>query len=269
MIDQNSTTLNTSAPNSLTSSELLPEEELFHPDPEQMLVLLGSENVLERMQAARAFCEIQDSRAIPQLIGLLDDTCTLVRVSAAYALGRNPDLSFKFPLQNSEFSPKLSSPFSIVEYLITKLNDEWNGYVRKGIVWTLGNYRDIRALNPLVSALKYDISAVRLWAASALGQLGQTDAITSITEALIDDRMAGVRSNCAWALGKLLLKVSDRSNRNESYQEAVDALINALEDPDLGVQGDAKITLRKLGDPRGLKVLEKIDYELGYCDYIP
>ncbi len=239
-----------------------PEEELFHPDPEYMLVLLSSENVLERMQAARAFCEIQDPRAVPKLILLLDDTCTLVRVSAAYALGRNPDSNLA---ASSEFLPQ----FSIVDYLITKLNDEWNGYVRKGIVWTLGNYKDPKALNPLISALKYDISAVRLWAASALGQLGQVGAIAAITEALISDRMAGVRSNCAWALGKLLLKVGDRSNRNKAYQEALDALINAIDELDLGVQSDAKFALRKLGDPRGLKVLERIDLEQGYCDYLP
>jgi HEAT repeat protein len=241
-----------------------PDEELFHPDPELMLKLLSSENILERMQATRAFCEIQDHRAIPKLILLLEDTCTLVRVSAAYALGRNPVLSSDFL---SQFLPEISTEFSIVDYLITKLNNEWNGYVRKGIVWTLGNYKDARALNPLVSALKYDISAVRLWAASALGQLGQLEAINAVTEALVGDRMSGVRSNCAWALGKLLLKVSDRSTKNEDYQAAIDALIDALDDLDLGVQSDAKTALRRLGDPRGLKVLEKIDYELGYCDY--
>jgi HEAT repeat protein len=246
------------------------EEQLFYADPEQMLLLLSSEDVLERMQAARAFCEIQDSRAIPILITLLEDTCTLVRVSAAYALGRNLDLSTGLldgALGASGLLSHFSTDFSIVDYLIVKLNNEWNGYVRKGIVWTLGNYKDARALHPLISALKYDISAVRLWAASALGQLGQLSAIDSVTEALVGDRMAGVRSNCAWALGKLLMKVGDRSD--ETYQSAIDALINSLNDSDLGVQSDARVTLRKLGDPRGLKVLEKIDYEQGYCDYAP
>jgi hypothetical protein len=63
---------------------------------------------------------------------------TLVRVSAAYALGRNPDLN---PSSTSKFLPE----FSIVDFLISKLNDEWNGYVRKGIVWTLGNYKDSKS----------------------------------------------------------------------------------------------------------------------------
>ncbi len=58
-------------------------------DPEEMLPKLSDEDPSQRMLAARAFCELQDSRAIAPLIKLLEDICPLVRVSAAYALGRN------------------------------------------------------------------------------------------------------------------------------------------------------------------------------------
>jgi len=251
MIDQDTALLENSYSSPL-DEPYPPEEELPRPDPELMLLWLTSTDVLERMQSARAFCEIEDDRATPLLIKLLEDDCILVRVSAAYALGRNPEPS-------------------IVPYLITRLQQEWNGYVRKGIVWTLGNCKDCTALQPLISALRYDISAVRLWAASALGQLGDIVAIAAVAAVLKADRVAAVRSNCTWALGKLLLKVpmGDRSSRNEAYQEAIDTLIDAVEDQDLGVQSDAKVALRKLGDPRGLKVLERIDNEQGYCDYIP
>jgi HEAT repeat protein len=226
-----------------------PEEELPRPDPDEMLALLDSEAVLERMQAARAFCELEDRRAIPRLIDLLEDDCTLVRVSAAYALGRNPSTTAVSPL-------------------IAKLEREWNGYVRKGIVWALGTCKDRQALTPLISALRYDIAAVRLWAASALGQLGDPTAIESLTEALQSDRIAAVRSNCAWSLGKLLsLRGADAPHRHDDiYHDALDALIGALEDDDLSVQDDAKIAVRKLGDPHGLKVLEQIEIEQGYCD---
>lgn len=234
---------------SFTSPLDRPEEELPRPDPDEMLTLLDSEAVLERMQAARAFCELEDRRAIPRLIDLLQDDCTLVRVSAAYALGRNPSITAVSPL-------------------IAKLEQEWNGYVRKGIVWALGTCKDRRALAPLTSALKYDIAAVRLWAASALGQLGDPSAIEPLTETLQSDRIAAVRSNCAWSLGKLLrLRVADGSHRRDDiYHDALDALIGALEDDDLSVQDDAKITIRKLGDSHGLKVLEQIEIEQGYCD---
>lgn len=78
----------------------------------------------------------------------------MVRVSAAYGIGRNPSAD-------------------AVEPLITHLNRDWNGYVRKGIVWALGNCRDRRSLAPLAEALRTDISAVRLWAASALAQMAE------------------------------------------------------------------------------------------------
>lgn len=225
------------------------EEDLPRPDPELMLVLLDSAAVLERMQATRAFCEISDPRAIPRLIELLRDDCTLVRVSAGYALGRNPHPNAVLPL-------------------IEQLMQDWNGYVRKGVVWALGTCHDPRALQPLISALKYDITTVRLWAASALGQLGDSRAIEPLTTALETDKAEAVRSNCAWALGKLLAKMSDgdRTSDRETYQDAIDALINALEDLDLSVVLDAKMALRKLDDQRAIKVLDRMDIEQGYCE---
>ncbi|MBD2189279.1 HEAT repeat domain-containing protein [Pseudanabaena mucicola] len=233
----------------LSPLDLPPEEEMPLPDPDEMLALLNSDIILERMQAARAFCELEDQRAIPRLIELLQDECPLVRVSAAYALGRNKsDLA--------------------IQPLIAQLNQDWNGYVRKGIVWALGTCRATLGLQPLISALKYDITAVRLWAASALGQLGDIQAIEILTTALTDDTMSAVRGNCAWSLGKLIVKMSRESDfDDEIYHDAVDALINALDDDDLSVQTDARNALRKLGDPRGLKVLDRIEMDQGYCEF--
>jgi HEAT repeat protein len=230
------------------------EEELPRPDPEEMLAFLHSDVVFERIQAARAFCEIEDERAIPQLIKLLQDECLLVRVSVAYALGRNKS-------------------DAAIPHLIDCLNRDWNGYVRKGVVWALGTCRDPIALKPLILALKYDITAVRLWAASALGQLGDTEAIAPLTEALRNDKVDAVRGNCAWSLGKLLIKMrlelldSISEENDDISQEAVDALIDTLSDDDLGVAADARTALRKLGDRRGLKVLDRIDIEQGYCEF--
>jgi HEAT repeat protein len=219
--------------------------EPIRPDPEEMLPLLTHPVTAQRMLAARAFCEIQDARAIPDLIHLLADPCPLVRVAATYGLGRNP------------------SP-DAVEPLIAQLKLDWNGYVRKGIVWALGNCRDLRALKPLLRSLKVDIAAVRLWAASALGQaadLGYEAVIATIPpiiDALINDPLAAVRSNCAWSLGRLCRELPS----NVVYATAVDALIQVLEeDCDLGVRDDAKAALLKLGDPRGIQSIENLDLE--------
>lgn len=215
------------------------------PNPEEMLLLLTSPDPQEKMLGARAFCELQDARAIPHLIELLNDTCPLVRVSAAYALGRNPSAD-------------------AVDPLIARLDQDWNGYVRKGVVWALGNCRDRRALLPLIDSLKTDISAVRLWAASSLGQMASMGydlvikVVPPLIEALRQDQMAAVRSNCAWALGQLCRELPS----NVVYAGAIDALLESLElDQDMGVREDAKSSLLRVGDPRGLQIIEEMEFE--------
>ncbi|MGD1805237.1 HEAT repeat domain-containing protein [Dapis sp. BLCC M126] len=221
------------------------EEEPPKPDPEEMLPLLTSSEPSQRMMAARAFCELQDERAISPLIELLQDDCPLIRVSAAYALGRNP------------------SP-DAVEPLIKQLNLDFNGYVRKGIVWALGNCGDCRSLEPLVDVLRTDIPAVRLWAASSLGQMAKVSyevvvgAIPPLIEGLRRDSMTAIRSNCAWAIGQLCRELPS----NIVYAGAIDALIESLEeDEDMGVREDAKSSLLRVGDPRGLQVIEDLEIE--------
>lgn len=221
------------------------EAEVPRPDPEEMLQWLRSPENQQRMVAARAFCELEDERAIPDLIALLSDACPLIRVSAAYGLGRNP----------SE---------DAVEPLIQQLQQDWNGYVRKGIVWALGNCRDRRMVDPLLHALKTDIPAVRLWAASALAQIphiGYDAIITTmppLIEALRRDPIAAVRSNCAWTVGQLSRELPS----NVVYATAIDALIEAFaEDPDLGVREDARAAVLKVGDARGLQVIEEIEQD--------
>ncbi|MEQ9482211.1 HEAT repeat domain-containing protein [Coleofasciculus sp. F4-SAH-05] len=215
------------------------------PDPEEMLALLTAPETPQRMLAARAFCELQDERAIPHLIHLLNDVCPLVRVSAAYALGRNP-------------APTAVDP------LIGQLNRDWNGYVRKGVVWALGNCRDRKALPSLIDSLCTDISAVRLWAASSLAQMAKLDyddiiaCIPPLITALKQDPMAAVRSNCAWSLGQLCRELPS----NAIYAGAVDGLIEAFaEDEDMGVQEDAKAALLRVGDPRALQMIEEIELD--------
>ncbi len=224
---------------------LTAESEVEKPDPELMLVLLENPQPQQRMLAARAFCDIQDERATPHLIHLLTDNCPLVRVSAAYGIGRNPSKE-------------------AVEPLIMQLNRDFNGYVRKGVVWALGNCRDRRSLAPLTDALRTDIPAVRLWAASALAQMTEVGyeaivgAIPALIEALVKDPIAAVRSNAAWTIGQLCKELPS----NVVYATAIDALIQAFaEDKDLGVREDTKASLLGVGDPRGLQLIETLEQE--------
>ena len=215
------------------------------PDPEMMLTLLVSTDAPQRMLAARAFCELQEERAIAPLIELLADVCPLVRVSAAYALGRNTHIDAVAPL-------------------IQLLENDWNGYVRKGVAWALGNCRDRRALYPLIHALRTDISAVRLWSASSLAQIASLTygdvlaTLPPLIEGLRRDSMGAVRSNCAWAIGQLCRELPS----NVVYATAIDALLEALvEDEDYGVKEDAKSALLRVGDPRGLQTIEDLELE--------
>ena len=214
-------------------------------DADEMLAFLSSEQSTQRMMAARAFCEINDSRAIPLLIELLKDICPLVRVSVAYALGRNTHAS-------------------AVEPLIDVYNKDWNGYVRKGVVWALGNCCDSRCRDTLIHALKTDISAVRLWAASGLAQLAKLEyedmikAIPPLIISLRKDKVAAVRSNCAWSIGQICRELPS----NVVYATAIDALIESLvEDEDFGVKDDARNSLLKVGDTRGMQMIEELEFE--------
>lgn len=214
-------------------------------DVDAMLGALQSPETTQRMLATRVFCDVTETRAIPSLVALLQDACPLVRVSAAYALGRN-------------------TAAIVVEPLMGVLQEDWNGYVRKGAVWALGNCGDRRAVTSLVHALRTDISAVRLWAASSLAQVAKLhydDTITALPaliEGLRRDSVAAIRSNCAWAVGQLCRELPS----NVVYATAVDALLEALvEDEDYGVKEDAKASLLKLGDPRGVQMIEALELE--------
>ena len=215
------------------------------PSADDMLALLHSESSDQRIVAARAFCELQDDRAIAPLIQLLEDACPLVRVSAAYALGRN-------------------TSDEAIAALVARYDREWNGYARKGIVWALGTCQTPETVNPLLKALKTDIAAVRLWAASSLGQVGErayehsVKAVAPLIIALRQDPVPAVRGNCAWSLGQLCRDLP----ANAIYAGAVDALIEALvEDEELGIKDDARSALLKLGDPRALQIIEELEQE--------
>lgn len=202
-------------------------------DVERALTELRAPEANLRMQAARIFCDIEDPRATEPLVTLLSDPCPLVRVSAAYALGRNTDAR-------------------VVDTLIATLRQDWNGYVRKGLVWALGNSRDPRAIPAIINALCHDITAVRLWSASALGQLAclapsphvEHEIIKALAQTLTTDPIAAVRSNAAWSLGQM----QDQIQRDPDVADRICQLLLTVikQDSDLGVKDDVRLALGKI-----------------------
>ena len=110
---------------------------------DEALKLLGGDRE-KRIQGLRIFCEYRDERSFPYLLPLLDQPCPVERMSAVYALGRNP------------------CP-TAVKKLVSLLETDDNAYVRRATAWSLANYDDQIVLKPLINALKNDVSAVRLW----------------------------------------------------------------------------------------------------------
>ena len=88
----------------------------------------------KRIQGLRIFCEYRDERAFPLLLPLLDQPCPVERMSAVYALGRNP------------------CP-TAVEKLVSLLETDDNAYVRRATAWSLANYDNQIVLLPLILSL--------------------------------------------------------------------------------------------------------------------
>ena len=195
----------------------------------------------ERLQGLRVFCEHRDPRAIPALMALLDQSCPVERMSAVYALGRNP-------------SPQA------VEPLLKLLQSDSNAYVRKATAWSLGNFPDAPILNPLIRALQVDVSAVRLWCPGSLAEAGSRSPAKAdpsagqLLQSLRIDSEPVVRSNCIWALGRLYDQlVAPRQ------QELVEALVDALlHDGESSVRDEAKTVLEQLEDPGVLARLQTL-----------
>jgi len=201
--------------------------------------LRGSQE--QRMQGLRIFCEHRDPRAVPLLLPLLAASCPILRMSTVYALGRNPH-----PLA--------------VEPLLALLAGDDNGYVRKAVAWSLGNYPDAPVLNPLIRSLQLDVAAVRLWAASSLADAGGTGpakadpAAAQLLLSLRIDSEPAVRSNSAWGLGRLYPDLVE-----PRQQQLVEALLHTmLQDAEPSVRDEARLALEQLEQPDVLEQLQTL-----------
>ncbi len=184
----------------------------------------------QRIQGLRIFCEYRDTRSFPLLIPLLDQPCPVERMSAVYALGRNP-----FP--------------SAVEKLVSLLETDDNAYVRRATAWSLANYDNQIVLKPLINSLKNDVASVRLWSSSSLAEIGSissSNAQLAAEQLLISlkiDNEPVVRSNCIWSLCRLFEKLNEISQ--ESFIDECTKI--ALFDKEPSVMDEAKTALDSMG----------------------
>ena len=195
----------------------------------------------ERLQGLRVFCEHRDPRALPFLVPLLDEPSPVLRMSAVYALGRNP-------------CPRA------IDLLLHLLRFDSNAYVRKATAWSLGNYPDAPVLKPLINALKQDVAAVRLWASSSLAEVGLNTAESSLPaanqllESLEVDGEPIVRSNCIWSLGRLY-NLLEEEMKIHIEETLISVLLN---DREPSVRYESRTVLEQLDNPEVHKKLQSL-----------
>ena len=184
----------------------------------------------QRIQGLRIFCEYRDKRSFSLLLPLLEQPCPVERMSAVYALGRNP-----FP--------------NAVKKLVNLLETDDNAYVRRATAWSLANYDNQLVLKPLINSLKNDVAAVRLWSSSSLSEIGSISssnaqlAAEQLLESLKIDNEPVVRSNCIWSLCRLFEKLD-----NTFQERFVDECTKiALFDKEPSVMEEAKTALDSMG----------------------
>lgn len=126
-----------------------------------------------------------------------------------------------------------------VKGLIKALGYQKDPAVRKAAAEVLGEIKDARAVEPLISALRDTHKNMRQAAAEALGKLGDIRAV----EPLIGELGRDVRQVAAKALGLL------------GDARAVEPLIVALKDRDNNMRQTAAVALGMLGDVRAVEPL--------------
>ena len=117
-----------------------------------------------------------------------------------------------------------------------------DAYERQRAAIALGNLGNTEAVEPLMNALKDEDDFVRNFAARSLGKLGDSRAVDSLIQAMKDKNLL-VRRSAVIALGNL------------GSSKALDPLTEAAKNGDDIVRRAAIESLGNLGDARGIETL--------------
>ena len=142
-----------------------------------------------------------------------------------------------------------------------------NSIIRENVIFTLGEYKDPKAILPLINALKDEDNDVWQSAQKALQDIG-TPAIDALIASLKDENL-NVRRRAPYILGSikntrailpLINALKDEDNdvwqsAQKALQDigtpAIDALIASLKDENLNIRGGAAYILGSIGNQRG------------------
>lgn len=225
-------------------------------DIDGVLKALGHKESDIRLQAVRVLGELGNPRAVEPLMASLEDSDRAVRAEAVRALQR------------------LADPRA-VEPLLAALEDSYND-VRAEAARALQQLADPRAIDPLLALMGRERGYVRMFAMRALGDLAGVASVAPILAALDAASFQGRPPDEPDAARETIAKIgrpavpaliAARSRHDDVRQliiellgtlggdDAVDALVERLRDPDPHDRRHAAIALGRLGDARALGAL--------------
>lgn len=199
--------------------EVVLEEELVKDEIDIQIDLLKDPDWVVRREAAITLGEMGDERCVEPLAAALRDGDWQVREVAIEGIGQ------------------IGSP--AVDVLLKLLRD-WD--VRKSAIMALGKIRDERVLEPLMQQLRNDEFMED--ATDALVNLGEP-ALPGLIKAL-KDKEELVRKQAVIALGRI------------KSPEAIDPLIEMLQNKDWFTRLTAAAALEAIGDERGREAIKPL-----------
>ena len=231
---------------------------------EPLIIAINDKDLGVRYNATCALGKIKDPRAVKPLITALDDEDTTLQGWTAEALGWQKDARAIEPLKKLLSSSKNQFVRRYARAALERITGEDFGYkiielrkmdvkslilalededynVREGAAKALGEKKDPRAIEALISAFTDEYSEVGDEASYSLGRIGDP-AIEPLIIAIKDEE-SRIRGLAAQALGEI------------GDSRAVEPLIIAINDKDLGVRYNATCALGKIKDPRAVKPL--------------
>ncbi|MDR4475834.1 MAG: HEAT repeat domain-containing protein [Nitrospira sp.] len=201
------------------TQEVVLEEEKVKDEIDIQIDLLKDPDWVVRREAAITLGEMGDERCVEPLAAALRDGDWQVREVAIEGIGQ------------------IGSP--AVEVLLKLLRD-WD--VRKSAIMALGKIRDERVLEPLMQQLRNDEFMED--ATDALVNLGEP-ALPGLIKAL-KDKEELVRKQAVIALGRI------------KSSEAIDPLIEMLQNKDWFTRLTAAAALEAIGDERGREAIKPL-----------
>jgi HEAT repeat protein len=189
-----------------------------------LIISLKDNSWFVRAAAAAALGKFRNERAIKPLIKTITNKdnqfkVRLLAINSLMEIGEaavKPLIELKyidFQTQNAINNAILSNGDKAIRPLIQSLADENMKNKRGHILYFLGEFKDKRAIEALIMALKDEDKYIRISAAKSLGKIGDKRALEPLTQALNDENKS-VQKIAKKMLKKIELRLSGREEHS-------------------------------------------------------